>query len=205
MLLRINPLNPRPTDIHYIAEQLRQGAVIIYPTDTVYGIGCAINQPKAIERVAKIKNINVEKANFTFIFSDLSHLSDYTKPINNTIFKLLKKSFPGAFTFILEANNSIPKLFHNNKKTIGIRIPDNKILLEIVKELGLPLINASVHDDDDEIAEYFSDPQDILQKFGKQVDIVIDGGYGNLIPSTVIDCTEDEIKIVRQGLGEIEI
>ena len=205
MLLRINPTQIRETDIVYIAEQLRQGAVIIYPTDTVYGIGCDISKPKAIERIAKLKNVKVEKANFTFMFHDLSHLADYTLPIDNEVFKLMKKSFPGPFTFILNANNSIPKLFHNTKKTIGIRIPNNEIIRAIIKELGNPILNASVHDDDDDITEYFADPEDIYSKFQKQVDLVIAGGYGNLIPSTVVDCTEGEIKVVRQGLGEVEI
>jgi len=205
MLLRINPDKPRDADIHYAAEQFRQGAVIIYPTDTVYGIGCDISKPKAIERVAKIKNLKPEKANFTFIFHDLSHLADYTRPIDNQVFKLLKRSFPGPFTFILEANNSIPKLFHNNKKTIGIRIPDNNIIRQVVKELGHPIINASVHDEEDEITEYFSDPREIYERLGRQVDIVIDGGYGNLVPSTVVDCTQGEIRLVRQGAGEIEL
>lgn len=176
------------------------GGIIIYPTDTVYGIGCDILKSKAIEKVALIKGINAAKANFSFICNDLSQLADYSKPINNDVFKLMRKNLPGPFTFILNANNNVPKLIQSKKKTVGIRIPDNNIPLEIVRELGHPIMSTSVHDDD-EILEYTTDPELIYEKYSSVVDIVIDGGYGDNEASTVVDCTSDEILIVREGKG----
>ncbi|MCB9015486.1 MAG: threonylcarbamoyl-AMP synthase [Lentimicrobiaceae bacterium] len=200
MLLKIYPENPNPKHIRIVTECLMDGGIIIYPTDTVYGMGCDIFKSKAIERIAQFKGIKVEKANFSFICNDLSQLADYSKPISNEVFKLMRKNLPGAFTFILNASNNVPKLIQSKKKTVGIRIPDNNIPLEIVKELGHPIMSTSIHDDD-EIIEYTTDPELIYEKFNSIVDIVIDGGYGDNEPSTVIDCTEDEIIIVREGKG----
>ena len=203
MLLRINPGKPNFEEIAKVVACLRDGGVVIYPTDTVYGIGCDITRQRAVERVCKIKGVQPEKANFSFICSDLSHLSDFTKPIENATFKLMKKALPGPFTFILEANNSVPKLFRNNKKTVGIRVPDNIICYEIVKQLGNPIMSTSVHDDD-EIVEYTTDPDLIYEKYKDKVDIVIAGGFGNNEPSTVVDCSSGEFNVIRQGLGDIE-
>jgi tRNA threonylcarbamoyl adenosine modification protein (Sua5/YciO/YrdC/YwlC family) len=203
MLLRINPNKPNFEEIEQVVKCLRDGGVVIYPTDTVYGIGCDINKQRAVERVCKIKNINPEKANFSFICHDLSHLSDFTKPIDTRTYKVMKKALPGPFTFILEANNSVPKLFKSTKKTVGIRIPDNLICREIVKHLGNPIMSTSVHDED-EIIEYTTDPEMIHEKYKDIVDIVIAGGYGNVEASTVVDCSEGDFTILRQGIGQLE-
>jgi len=203
MLLRINPDKPNYDEIAKVVNCLRNGGVVIYPTDTVYGIGCDINKQRAVERVCKIKGIDPEKANFSFICSDLSHLSDFTKPVNTSTYKVMKKALPGPFTFILEANNNVPKLFRSKKKTVGIRIPDNTICLEIVKQLGNPVMSTSVHDDD-EIIEYTTDPELIYEKYKNIVDIVIAGGYGNNEASTVVDCTNGNFTILRQGLGILD-
>ncbi|MDP1744084.1 MAG: L-threonylcarbamoyladenylate synthase [Bacteroidota bacterium] len=203
MFLRINPNKPNYDEIAKVVKCLRDGGVVIYPTDTVYGIGCDINKQRAVERVCKIKGIDPEKANFSFICSDLSHLSDFTKPINTATYKVMKKALPGPFTFILEANNNVPKIFRSKKKTVGIRIPDNIISLEIVKQLGNPIMSTSVHDDD-EIVEYTTDPELIYEKYKDQVDIVIAGGYGNNQASTIVDCTNGDFAILRQGLGMLE-
>jgi len=203
LLLRINPDKPNYDEIAQVVKCLRDGGVVIYPTDTVYGIGCDINKQRAVEKVCKIKGVDPEKANFSFICSDLSHLADFTKPIDTVTYKLMKKALPGPFTFILEANNNVPKLFRSKKKTVGIRIPDNIICLEIVKQLGNPIMSTSVHDDD-EIIEYTTDPELIHQKYKDIVDIVIAGGYGNNEASTVVDCTNEEFRILRQGLGVLE-
>ena len=202
MLVRLYDENPNPRDLLKIVEILRDGGVIIFPTDTIYGIGCDITKPKAIERVARIKNVRPEKAALSFIFYDLSNISDYCKPISNSIFKLMKKNLPGPFTFILNANSNIPKLFRSTKKSIGIRIPQNNIIREIVKELGNPILSTSVKDDDT-ILEYSTDPELIHEKFGDLVDLVIDGGFGGNIPSTIIDCIGNEPIITRQGKGEL--
>ncbi len=203
MLLKIYNENPNPRDIRKVVEVLRDGGLIVYPTDTVYGLGCDITNQKAVEKVAQYKGIKVEKANFSFICSDLSHLSDYTKPISNSVFKLMKKNLPGPFTFIIEANNNVPRYFKGKKKTVGIRVPDNNIVRDIIYELGNPILSTSIHDDD-EILEYTTDPELIYEKFQDIADIVIDGGYGELVPSTVIDCTGDIIELVREGKGKLE-
>ena len=203
MLIRINPDKPNYDEIEQVVTCLRDGGVIIYPTDTVYGIGCDINRQRAVERVCKIKGIDPKKANFSFVCSDLSHLSDYTKPISNNIYKVMRKALPGPFTFILAASNKVPKLFSTKKRTVGIRVPDNTICTEIVNHLGNPIMSTSVHDDD-EIVEYTTDPELIYEKYKNLVDIVIAGGFGNNEASTVVDCTDDEITILRQGLGELE-
>ena len=190
MLLKIHPDNPSTRHIKMVVDCLNNGGIIIYPTDTVYGMGCDIYKSKAIDQIARIKGIKKEKANFSFICHDLSQLSEFTKPISNDIFRLMRNNLPGAFTFILKATNKVPKLFQSKKKTIGIRIPDNNIIAEIVKTLGNPVMSTSVHDDD-EIIEYTTDPEIIYKKYKKLVDIVIDGGFGGNEPSTILDCTSD--------------
>lgn len=200
MLLKIYPENPNQRHIRMVVECLMDGGIIIYPTDTVYGLGCDIFKSKAIERIAQIKGIRAEKSNFSFICNDLSQLSDFSKPIPNNIFKLMKSNLPGPFTFILNASNNVPKLIQSKKKTVGIRIPDHNIPITIVSELGNPIMSTSIHDED-EIIEYTTDPELIYEKYNKLVDIVIDGGYGDNEPSTVIDCTTDEPIIIREGKG----
>ncbi len=203
MLLKIYPENPNPRDIKTVIECLNDGGIIIYPTDTVDGMGCDIFKNKTVGRIADIKGIKPEKANFSFVCYDLSHLSDFTKPISNSTYKLMKKAFPGPFTFILDANNKVPKLFQSKKKTVGIRIPDNNIARTIVNELGNPIMSTSIHDDDD-LIEYITDPELIYEKYGEIADIVIDGGYGDNEASTVVSCVNDEFTILRQGKGIIE-
>lgn len=203
MLIKLYNENPKFNDILKAVEILRNGGVIIYPTDTIYGIGCDITKPKAVERVARIKNIRPDKPDCSFIFYDLSQISDYCKPIPNSIFKLIKKNLPGPFTFVLNANSNVPKLFKNSRKSIGIRVPDNNIIREIVKELGNPIMSTSVHDDD-EIMEYITDPELIHEKYSDQVDLVIDGGFGDNRPSTVLDCTTGEPMLLRIGKGVLK-
>lgn len=203
MLIKIHPETPSERQIIKVADILRNAGVVVFPTDTVYGLGCDITKQKAIERVAQIKGVKVEKANFSFIFHDMSHLTDYTRPFNNSVFKLIKKLIPGPFTFILEANNKIPKLFRSKKKTIGIRIPDNNIIREIVRELGNPVLTTSIHDED-EILDYTTDPELIYEHYANLINCVVDGGYGGNQPSTVIDCTAAEPIVIRQGLGLLE-
>jgi len=204
MLLKIYPENPNPRAIRQIVECLEDGGVIIYPTDTIYGIGCDIFKQKSIEKVVNLVGKNKKKSSLSFICSDLSHLSDFSRPIENNIFKVMKKVLPGPYTFILGANNNVPKLLQSNKKTIGIRIPDNDIICEIVKELGHPILSTSIKDDD-EIIEYTTDPELIYEKYGDLVDIVIDGGFGDNIPSTVVNCTSGTIEIVREGKGNVDL
>jgi tRNA threonylcarbamoyl adenosine modification protein (Sua5/YciO/YrdC/YwlC family) len=200
MLLKIYPENPAPRHIKTVIECLNDGGLVIFPTDTVYGLGSSIHQPKALDKVAQLKGIKKEKANFSFIFHNLSMLSEFTKPINNEVFKLMRRNLPGPFTFILEANNSVPKIFQNKKKTIGIRIPDEQIISTIIEELGHPIATTSILDDDT-ILEYTTDPEIIHDKFKDKVDIVIDGGFGGNQPSTIIDCTGNELLILREGKG----
>ncbi len=202
MLIKIHPDNPSQRQILKVVEVLRKGGVIIYPTDTVYGIGCDITQPKAIEKVARIKGISKEKANFSFLCNDLSQLSHYTLPINNDLFKVMKSCFPGPFTFILPANNKVPKIMQSKKKTIGIRVPDHNIAREIVHELGNPILTTSLHDDDI-ILDYPTDPELIYEKYQNTVDLVIDGGFGGNVPSTIINAIGNEYEVTRQGKGEI--
>lgn len=205
MLLRLNYDNPHPKDIQQIVDCLKNDGVIIYPTDTVYSIGCDITRQKAIEKVCRLKNIKPEKANFSFVCSDLSHLSNYARPISNSLFRIMKKALPGPYTFILEANNNVPKLLKQNKKTVGIRVPDNTICKTIITELGNPIITTSLHNPYDDILDYFTDPEAIYREYGKKVDMVIDGGFGNLYASTVIDCSQDELVVLREGLGSLDI
>jgi tRNA threonylcarbamoyl adenosine modification protein (Sua5/YciO/YrdC/YwlC family) len=203
MLIKIYPENPNPKAIDQIVEVLKKGGVIIYPTDTVYGMGCDITNQKAIERICKLRGIKPEKANFSFICSDLRHISDYIKPIDTTVFRVLKKALPGPFTFIFNANNNVPKLLSSNKKTVGIRVPDNAIAREIVLRLGNPILSTSIHDDD-EVIEYSTDPELIHEKYEDKVDLIVDGGYGDNEPSTVVDCTSGDFEIIRQGKGDLE-
>ncbi len=204
MILRIHPDNPGERQVQKAAEILQNGGVIIFPTDTVYGLGCNIFNARAVEKVARIKGISIEKANFSFICYDLSHLSDFARHVSNPTFKLMKQCLPGPFTFILEASHNVPRVFRNKKKTIGIRIPDNHIIRAIVKELGHPVLTTSIHDED-EVLDYITDPELIHEKYQKVVDAVIHGGFGNIYPSTVIDCSGDEPVLVRQGIGEVEL
>lgn len=203
MLLKIYNENPNSRDILKVVDVLRNGGIIIYPTDTVYGVGCDITNQKAVEKIAQFKGVKIEKANFSFICSDLSHLSDYTKPISSSVFKLMKKNLPGPFTFILEASNNVPRYFKGKKKTVGIRVPDNNIIREIVHVLGNPILSTSIRDDD-EILEYTTDPELIHEKYQEFADVVIDGGYGEIVPSTVIDCTGNDIEILREGKGILQ-
>jgi tRNA threonylcarbamoyl adenosine modification protein (Sua5/YciO/YrdC/YwlC family) len=198
--LNIHPQNPEVRKIKQVADCLRSGGIIIYPTDTVYAIGCDIHNARAVERVAKLKGIKPQKNDFSFICSDLSHIADYAK-VGTAAFKVMKKAFPGPFTFILEASHKVPKLLNTNKKTVGIRIPDHAIPRLIVQELGNPIITTSIKNDDD-IGDYPTDPEEMFERFQHQVDIVIDGGFGGLIASTVIMATDNDFEIVRQGLGE---
>ncbi|GAB3329404.1 L-threonylcarbamoyladenylate synthase [Marivirga atlantica] len=194
--------NPDPRRIKEIVQILKDGGVIIYPTDTIYGLGCDLTNRKAIDKLCWVKGIKPGKINLSFICEDMSHISDYVKNLPTPTFKLMKKNLPGAFTFILPANSNVPKIVNANKKTVGIRIPDNKIPIEIVRALGNPLISTSIKDED-EYVEYPTDPEEIYESFKNLVDVVIDGDYGKNIPSTVVDCTTQPFELVRQGLGEI--
>lgn len=202
MLIKIYPENPNPKAISQAVEILKKGGLIIYPTDTIYGLGCDITNQKAIEKICRLRGIKPEKANFSFICSDLRHISDYIKPIDTTVFRILKKVLPGPYTFIFNANNNVPKLLSSNKKTVGIRVPDNDIARAIVAELGNPIISTSIKDDD-ELIEYSTDPELIYEKYQDQVDVVIDGGYGDNEASTVVDCTSGAFIVLREGKGDI--
>ena len=203
MLLRIHPKNPSPRQTDRVVDILKRGGVIIYPTDTVYGLGCDIFNARAVEKIAWIRGLKPDKANFSFICHNFSHLSTYTRHISNPVFNIMKRHLPGPFTFILEANSNVPKLFKNKKRTVGIRIPDHKIPIEIVAKLGNPLLTTSIHDYD-KLIDYTTDPELIHENFGHLVDLVIDGGFGNNVPSTVIDCTVMPPKVIRQGMGIFE-
>ncbi len=204
MLLKIFPENPDPRKVKMVLDCLRDGGIIIYPTDTVYSMGCDIFQHKTVERVAAMKGLKADKANFSIVCSDLKDISDYTKPFSTEVYKLMKKTLPGPFTYILNANNKVPKIFQSRKKTIGIRIPDNNIIRQIVQEYGNPIISTSIYDND-EILEYTTDPELIHENHNDLVDIVINGGNGGNIPSTVIDCTNNEAEVVRQGKGDLDL
>lgn len=201
--VKIYEENPNPKEIDRVVAVLKRGGLVIYPTDTVYGLGCDITNLKALERVARIKQVKLEKSNFSFVCHDLSNLSDYVKQIDTSVFKILKRALPGPYTFILPGSKSLPNPF-KKKKTVGIRVPDNSIALEIVKQLGNPIISTSIHDDD-EVLEYTTDPELILEKWEDLVDLVIDGGYGDNEPSTVIDLSENEPVVIREGKGSLEI
>ena len=195
--------NPNEKEVAKIVEVLRNGGLIIYPTDTVYGLGCDITNTKALEKIARIKGVKLEKANFSFVCSDLKNLSDYVKQIDSSTFKLLKRALPGAYTFIMQGNNNLPKDF-KKKKTVGIRVPDNLIARTIVERLGNPIVSTSIYDEDD-VIEYTTDPELIFEKWQNLVDIVIDGGYGDNTASTVIDLSGDEPVVIREGKGDVSI
>jgi tRNA threonylcarbamoyl adenosine modification protein (Sua5/YciO/YrdC/YwlC family) len=201
MLIRIHPDNPPPRLIRQVVETLEKGGVIIYPTDTIYGLGCDIFQQKAIERIARIKNVNPQKAQLSFVCSDLSHLSDFAKQITTSTYRLLKEKLPGPFTFILPASKMVPRILQSKKDTIGLRIPDNNIALAIVRELGRPILSASLPG---EQVEDYTDPEVMYENFMNEVDIVIDGGIGGAVPSTIIDYTGEGPVLVREGLGKWE-
>lgn len=205
MLIEINEHNIDQRLINQIVDALRKGEIIIFPTDTVYAMGCDLKNKKALKNLAILKGVKLKKANFSIICSDLSSLSDYVKHISRPTYKLLNRNLPGPFTFILTANHDVPRLFDSNKKEIGIRIPNNAIIRKIVEELGNPIATTSLHNDDDKILDYFVDPYAIYERYDNKVEYIIDGGYGNLEASTIVDCTEDDPKIVRQGIAEIEL
>lgn len=196
MLLFIHPDNPNPRNIKTVVECLMDGGTIIYPTDTIYGLGCSIFQHKAIEKIARIKNTSTEKAQLSFVCYDLSDLSKYTKSISTPLYRILKNYLPGAYTFILPASKEVPKILHSKKKTIGLRVPDNNIARTIVKELNHPILSASLPGD---MVEEYTDPELMYLNFKNQVDIVIDGGIGSMIPSTVVDCTQEPYQVLRKG------
>ena len=199
MLIQLHPQNPQPRLIKQVAECLKDGGVIIYPTDTIYGLGCDINQLKAIERICKLKNVDLQKAQLSFICRDLSNLSDYTKSIDTPLYRMLKSYLPGPYTFILPASKQVPKILQSKKSTVGIRVPDNIICQQILDELGKSILSASLPGD---MVEEYTDPEVIYEKFGDKVDFVIDGGIGSMVPSTIVDCTTNDWMIIRQGLGE---
>ncbi len=203
MLVKIYPENPQEKKLNEIVDCIKKGGVIIYPTDTIYAIGCDLNNHKAVERVAQIKGVKLDKANFSLVCYDLSHLSTYAKQIDTQTFKLMKRLLPGAYTFILKASKDVPKLFTSRKKTIGIRVPDNDLTRELVLRLGHPIIATSVHDDD-EVLEYTTDPELIHERYKDKVDMVIDAGFGKNIGSTVLSCVEEEFEIIREGAGPID-
>ncbi|MDA3911659.1 MAG: L-threonylcarbamoyladenylate synthase [Bacteroidales bacterium] len=202
MYIKLYNENPNPKQVKEVVDILERGGVIIYPTDTVYGIGCDITKPKAVERIARIKGMNAKKARFSFICYDISQIAEYTTPIDNQTFKLMKRNLPGPFTFILESGSKVPKILKSNRKHVGIRVPDNNIIREIVRDLGNPILTTSLKNDD-EILEYTSDPELIYEDFQNLVDCVVDGGYGNNVPSTVIQCENGEYEVIRQGMGEL--
>lgn len=201
LLLHIHPKDPQPRLIKQLVECLKDGGVIIYPTDTIYGLGCDINQQKAVERICKIKNIDPQKAQLSFICKDLSDLSDYTKSIDTPLYRMLKSYLPGPFTFILPASKQVPKILQSKKSTIGLRVPDNRICRDLLNELNHPILSASLPG---EMVEEYTDPEIMFERFENLVDIVVDGGIGGMVPSTIIDCTTDEWTITRQGLGDWE-
>lgn len=202
MLLRINPDNPEGRKIRQVVQTLQKGGIIIYPTDTVYGLGCDIHNQHAVERICRIRKLDPKKAMLSIICKDISQISEFASQIDKEIFKLLKKNLPGPFTFVLNSNSQVPKLFKNRKKTIGVRVPENAIVQEIIEQLGHPILTTSLKSDD-EILEYFTDPMDIFDDFKKLVDVVIDGGVGNNVPSTVVDCTDADFEILREGAGAL--
>ncbi|MDZ4795106.1 MAG: L-threonylcarbamoyladenylate synthase [Bacteroidota bacterium] len=201
MLLSIHPENPQPRLIKQVVESLQKGGLIIYPTDTVYGLGCDILQHKAVERICRIKQVDPKKAQLSFVCSDLSHLSDFAKPLSNPTYRLLKEYLPGPYTFILKASKMVPKILQSKKDTIGLRIPANNIAMAIIKELGRPILSASLPG---EMVEDYTDPEVMYENFMNEVDYVIDGGIGGMVPSTVVDCTGDVTVLIREGLGKWE-
>lgn len=204
MLLEIHPENPQKRLIEKVVGVLKSGGIIIYPTDTVYGIGCDLMNPRAIEKIFKIKGEKINKSHLAFICRDLSHAQQFIRNVSTPTFRVLKKSLPGPYTFLLEANNSVPKIMGHSKKQVGLRIPNHPIPLAIVEELGHPLVTSSLKHDD-EVLEYYSDPQEIYERFKNEVDIVIDGGVSGKKPSTVVSCIDDDFQVIREGAGTIEV
>lgn len=204
MLLEIHPGNPDQRKMQIAVNILKKGGLIVYPTDSVYAVGCLLNQSKSLENLARFKKIKSDKTNFSIICYDLSNISDYARNIENNVFKIMKKSLPGPYTFILNASSKIPSYFNANKKTVGIRVPDNNIARGLVEMCGVPLVSTSVHDEEDDMMEYLTDAGLIHEKYENQVDLVINGGLGSLEPSTIIDCTSGNPELVRQGKGEVE-
>ena len=204
MIIEINPQNIDERLIHQAADVLKKGGIIIFPTDSVYAMGCDLYNKNALAKLAKLKGVKLNKARFSIICHNLSDLSNYVKQIDRPTFKLLKQHLPGPFTFILTATNEIPKLFDSNRKEIGVRIPDNQIILKVTEALGKPIATTSLHDDEDTFLDYFIDPYEIYQRFDKEVDLVVDGGYGKLYASTIIDCTSGVPVIIRQGIGKLD-
>jgi len=203
LFLKIHPDNPPLNKILAAVDIIKKGGIVIYPTDTVYAIGCDIHNQKTVERVCKLKNIQPGKINLSFICQDLSHISEYTKALPTNVFKVMKQVLPGPYTFILNASNNVPNILHTKKKTIGIRVPDNKIVLFLLKELGNPILSTSIKNED-EVLEYTTDPEEIYNRYKSLVDVIIDGGFGGNEASTVLDCTGNEIEVVREGKGSIE-
>ncbi len=201
MLINVHPVNPQPRLIKQIVDCLKSGGIIVYPTDTIYGLGCDIFQPAAIEKICQLKNLNPLKAQLSFICKDLSHLSDFTKNIDTPLFRTLKSHLPGPFTFILPASKQVPKLLQTKKSTIGIRIPNNEICMQILEALGNPIISTTLPGD---FVEDYTDPEIIQQNIGHKIDLIVDGGIGGTEPSTIVDCSTDDWQVVRQGLGEFE-
>ena len=204
MFLKVYTDNPSPRHLKIIMEHLKEGKIIVYPTDTIYGIGCDMHNKKAFEKLCSIIGKKPEKANLSLICSNLSNISDYTLPFETSIYKIMRKTLPGPYTFILNANNNVPKIFGSNRKTIGIRIPDSNLIREIVEEYGNPIVTASIKDEDDLISAYPTDPEEIQALLGNRVDLIIDGGPGDNIPSTVLDCTDGTIRVIREGKGAVD-
>lgn len=203
MIVKIYDNNPNQKDVSYVAAQLHKGAVVILPTDTIYTIACKLGNKKGFETLCRIKGLTPKDSDFSILCSSISEVANYSKPLSNQLFRALKKNLPGPFTFILEASSKIPKLFGNRRKTIGVRVPDNSVFFTIASELGEPLIGTSIHDDDD-VIEYTTDPELIYEKYGNDIDLLVDGGYGNNVASTVVDCVEMPPVVIRQGMGELE-
>lgn len=202
-LIIIHPENPQERQLQKVVDCLKSGGLVIYPTDTVYGLGCDIFKTRSVEKIAQLKGLKPDKANFSIICQDLSHLSDFARPVSTPIYKLMRRTLPGPFTFIVAANNKVPNLFVRKKTTVGIRVPNNKIILELVRLLGNPIVSTSVHDED-LLIDYTTDPELIFERYKGKVDMVVAGGPGGILPSTVIDCTGEEPVVIRKGLGEIE-
>ena len=205
MFIRINPDKIDFNQLEKVVAILKAGGIIIYPTDSVYALGCDMMNQKAVERLCRLKNIKPEKSTFSFICSDLSLLSQFARPIPNSIFRIIKKALPGPYTFILEASSQVPKLLKQSRKTVGIRVPDNAICKELVTALGNPIISTSLNNLDDEMIDYFTDPENIYQQYKDQVDAIIEGGHGNIYPTTVINFSNDEVEVIREGLGDLSV
>ena len=202
--IRLYEENPDPKKIRQVVEVLRDGGVIIYPTDTVYGLGCDIMQARAVEKICKIKGINPKKHNFSIVCADLSHLAQFTRVISKPVFKMMKKGLPGPFTFILEASSQVPKILHSQKKTVGIRVPNHGVPRALVEALGNPIVSSSLLHGEEDPIENSTDPELIFERYQHLVDLVIDGGYGSSVPSTVLDCTGEEVQCLREGLGSLQ-